>query len=1277
MASPLACELPAALGLAAEDPVCGFAAGLSGSSSPGAMAAVAALAAEQHQQQLLHLASDLQGAIRRWCPVAGASSQLEAGGGRLDSAASSAGRWAAQVRKSSFFRGCRVLRIPQKTVALPRHLYREEAAIEEEDGLPVLDLEDAEFFGADRDEELQLHYARAVSATSVRSRSGGTKDWGEWPLMPEDGLLSSGEEPAAPPGSSVEEAASESDGRAPEEGQACWETSESFLLADEAREAPHRADAYTCSRSASGLPPAEDDAEEHAPRGESPRPPAPPQAAEECARDDAAEEKEEAVAAADATRDVSDQRRITSSGSRVSDDPSAPPLSARKEVLVFQTNFRRSASSSPRVISSVEPNGEAEGRFRDEGVSRGAAAEGHEDKRSDDEGDGETGPSSSATLQVPSSPEDPQARLLSDDTPVPSTTHSALFGVDAPSGRVFICMRESLPLTAGAPKEPDGRETAAELAGHAIEDYDQEVEDSPLEAPAGTDRAQRAGPRPESRAERLVEAADEDAEVAQSSAQAETDLWQSAREGDAEETSRERPTEETARRAESEADAARAAIVQSAPDEERDAEDKETFQEPAAADAGEEREGERESPESVDPPCAEPRGPRPAPSPSRESVVTNDFSLRLESADSASVCASLRNAPPGSPCHSSSSVVLEHTLPRDPVEAAASAAAAAAAAAGAVLRACASAEGEASSPSSRCAFQRDQEDLHLFVHAWLSACAARLHDVASEARGSSQRLQLRPREGEGATHALVAFSKRRLKEELRTYDLDFEKRYGRPPRRPEKEPLRPLYSHYQYLRRVLLRLEHQQREQTGREKVEIVLSARSPAAETQSGAAGAAGELRRWPSSQESLASLSSQQAMGGRAGDASSACGHRKAAFSQSATRGAGAAESGPKAPSTLCGAEQVSSGATASKTRLMTSLRRAVSSGASAGRPEARGSASGAARAAQRLSQDTVVTSSQRREGDAAATAKKPTSGVQSVQRAAGSRVNCVSCRTGVKLAGARPESSGLKPAAEAERRAAGREAATRADSQSFGKRVESGYSLGGHDDAERRPRKPEEKTSSQPVGRQGREDGAAGGVAPSSTAESLRLRIKTTCLSDASSAVASPQKTDATEAARNVKPGAGMAAEGKGVAADAGSRVRSVSRGLPSDSRQAENFGEDAQRENEKVASGGLSEDKQRLLRLQQEKRILRTTLLTYQADFIAETGRHVRLYKDIAPIEREYRRYKDVKQEISRLLEKQQTRLAASRSHPVLCQHGASEEDSIPSEVFEQNGQQLCV
>jgi len=59
------------------------------------------------------------------------------------------------------------------------------------------------------------------------------------------------------------------------------------------------------------------------------------------------------------------------------------------------------------------------------------------------------------------------------------------------------------------------------------------------------------------------------------------------------------------------------------------------------------------------------------------------------------------------------------------------------------------------------------------------------------------------------------------------------------------------------------------------------------------------------------------------------------------------------------------------------------------------------------------------------------------------------------------------------------------------------------------------------------------------------------------------------------------------------------------------------------------------RQRLDQLYREKTRLRHVLQKYQTKFMAENSRKIRFHKDILPIEREYKCYKQCKQEIQRL------------------------------------------
>jgi len=57
--------------------------------------------------------------------------------------------------------------------------------------------------------------------------------------------------------------------------------------------------------------------------------------------------------------------------------------------------------------------------------------------------------------------------------------------------------------------------------------------------------------------------------------------------------------------------------------------------------------------------------------------------------------------------------------------------------------------------------------------------------------------------------------------------------------------------------------------------------------------------------------------------------------------------------------------------------------------------------------------------------------------------------------------------------------------------------------------------------------------------------------------------------------------------------------------------------------------------RLAALQTDKTNVRVKLQKYQEKFAQEHDRKIRFHKDIAPIERDYRMYKQVKEEIAKL------------------------------------------
>jgi hypothetical protein len=79
---------------------------------------------------------------------------------------------------------------------------------------------------------------------------------------------------------------------------------------------------------------------------------------------------------------------------------------------------------------------------------------------------------------------------------------------------------------------------------------------------------------------------------------------------------------------------------------------------------------------------------------------------------------------------------------------------------------------------------------------------------------------------------------------------------------------------------------------------------------------------------------------------------------------------------------------------------------------------------------------------------------------------------------------------------------------------------------------------------------------------------------------------------------------------------------------------------------VAGGGQTktELEQRLESLYEEKQSVRHVLQEYQARFMAEQGRRIKYHRDIVAVDREYRMYKQLKEEIAKLetqLGRQQT------------------------------------
>lgn len=66
-------------------------------------------------------------------------------------------------------------------------------------------------------------------------------------------------------------------------------------------------------------------------------------------------------------------------------------------------------------------------------------------------------------------------------------------------------------------------------------------------------------------------------------------------------------------------------------------------------------------------------------------------------------------------------------------------------------------------------------------------------------------------------------------------------------------------------------------------------------------------------------------------------------------------------------------------------------------------------------------------------------------------------------------------------------------------------------------------------------------------------------------------------------------------------------------------------------------------QRLAALQEEKNQVRTKLQTFQDQFVREHGRKIKYHSDIGPIDRDYRMYKQIKEDIAQL----ETQLRSAR------------------------------
>ncbi|PHJ24761.1 hypothetical protein CSUI_001395 [Cystoisospora suis] len=769
---------------------------------------------------------------------------------------------------------------------------------------------------------------------------------------------------------------------------------------------------------------------------------------------------------------------------------------------------------------------------------------------------------------------------------------------------------------------------------------------------------------------------------------------------------------------------------------------------------------------------------------------------------------------------SSSSTLEQHTLLKDPVEAAASAAAAAAAEAAeaaAALRNSSSfsrssslvgvnsskntshvvpsgggggGDGErfySSSPTARNSFQ--YEFTH-FVHEWLADCAVRLREFAftqdQQAPSSSTSLHTRQtsKTDDHSMHALVVVTKRRLKDELKSYDLEFQKRYGRLPNRPEKEPLRHLYSHYQYLRRALLRLEYKNDPHNNRPTASSKGGGKEiGGANTSRGGGhhdryqhcrggdektGRGGEDRGSrskggsDSSSSSGTAVESQQSIrgddtgrigegggGGRyssssTGSRSHTASHSNSSTSdlypsprskdlrgmntrnQSTTRQGSASSSSFSVSSSASGIARSSdsprrgdsskslnntsdsnwqdghnrsSSSYTSSHSMDNGMLQSERSSKRSGRISRGNDHEEAIRRHHELGDNEYRTRSRLTERSSHTGGRAwedeeeerhvgrglPTSRTENYERSdqAGavmapasqgscfhvqrSKTSAVSCSghqseitdeegergedpssssTSRRPVGGTVVVSRRSSSRSLQKRSTGDEGAGRSSfnrSCTYGNRGGSLLSKKNEDDMENVVRGNESFVSNKQVQGASFPKVVVDTNNSNSPCPAARLVGGEKVMIPSSKLVISKQDSRSDEDKRG---GETIDRKGRRIILSSGSHSSRDNNNSNSSGAPSTNVGSTHHRPQAQAPGGEYvlhthDDIQQRLTRLQQEKKVLRTKLLAYQADFVAETGRVVQLYKDIAPIEREYRRYKEVKQEILRLLEKQKT------------------------------------
>lgn len=170
-----------------------------------------------------------------------------------------------------------------------------------------------------------------------------------------------------------------------------------------------------------------------------------------------------------------------------------------------------------------------------------------------------------------------------------------------------------------------------------------------------------------------------------------------------------------------------------------------------------------------------------------------------------------------------------------------------------------SAAAAAALAAARCSSAQDssQDPLSAFAAEWLLGCQQRLLAASGEAperpanSSSGDRIPEAARPvpiaggcpgRQGDLHKLQ-ITKKRLKQELRAYNTAFASYFGRQPLKQDKEPLRPLYMHYQRIKQCIEHL--MAAEGNGHTAVESDTPNAVDAAASQTATASAATSTRR------------------------------------------------------------------------------------------------------------------------------------------------------------------------------------------------------------------------------------------------------------------------------------------------------------------------------------------------------------------------------------------------------------------------------------------------